>query len=346
VGTQVSGRIARLMADYNSPVHKGDILAEIDPELFVAAVEQSRAAETSAEGALAQAKAQAAFARRQCQRDKSLHEQKLLSEVDWDTACTTADVDEAAITSAEGSLAQAKASLRQAQVNLAYTTIRSPVDGTVISRAVDVGQTVAASLSTPTLFTIAQDLRAMQVDTNVAEGDVGKLTPGMVATFTVDAWPSEQFRGRVRQIRNAATTTSNVVTYDAVIDVPNPDLKLRPGMTANVSFVWAHADAVLRVSNAALRFRPETNPFGMGPPPMPGGGGPPIEKPKPTTPRGTRTVYVLRDRTMTPVTIQVGMTDGSFTEVRDGPLQVGDLTVTDADGLPDTKTGPRPGRFL
>ena len=157
---------------------------------------------------------------------------------------------------ARGSLAQAKAALSQAQVNLSMTSILSPTDGTVISRSVDVGQTVAASLSAPTLFVIAKDLREMQVDTSVAEADVGRLSPGMPATFTVDAFPGERFKGKVRQIRNAPQTVQNVVTYDAVIDVDNPDLKLRPGMTANVTFVAAEKDDVLRVPNAAMRFRP------------------------------------------------------------------------------------------
>ena len=195
---------------------------------------------------------------------------------------------------ARGAMAQAKAALSQAQVNLAYTKIVSPTDGVVISRNVDVGQTVAASLSAPTLFVIAKDLREMQVDTSVAEADVGKLQAAMSATFTVDAYPGERFRGKVRQIRNAAQTVQNVVTYDAVIDVDNSDLKLRPGMTANITFIAAEKDNVLRAPNAAMRFRPAAEIFAslgmpvpneaqaapprgdraVGGPPGGGGGGP------------------------------------------------------------------------
>ncbi len=156
----------------------------------------------------------------------------------------------------QGVLAQAEAALHQAEINLAYTSIHSPTDGVVISRNVDVGQTVAASLQAPTLFVIAEDLRKMQVDTSVAEADIGRLHDGMPATFTVDAYPGESFRGTVRQIRNAPQTVQNVVTYDAVIDIDNPELKLKPGMTANVTFVAAESNDVLRVPNAALRFRP------------------------------------------------------------------------------------------
>ena len=160
------------------------------------------------------------------------------------------------VTAARGNMEQAKASLHQAQVNLDYTTIVSPTTGVVISRSVDVGQTVAASLSAPTLFLIAEDLTKMQVDTSVAEADIGKLKPDMDATFTVDAYPSKQFKGKIRQIRNAPQTLQNVVTYDAVIDVSNPGLELRPGMTANVTFIYDHRDSALRVANAALRFQP------------------------------------------------------------------------------------------
>src|SRR5262249_20956640 len=166
----------------------------------------------------------------------------------------------ATIAAAEGQVARDRAALSSAQVNLQYTTITSPINGTVISRAVDVGQTVAASLQAPTLFTIAEDLHKMQIDTSVAEADVGKLDSGMNVTFTVDAFPNQPFKGAVRQIRNAATTVQNVVTYDAVIDVENPDLKLRPGMTANVTFVYADKQDALRIPNASLRFK------------MPGGG--------------------------------------------------------------------------
>jgi HlyD family secretion protein len=256
VGSQVSGRVAEIHVDFNSPVKKGQLIARIDPQLFDAAVQQARANLVAANGNLAKARAQAVDADRQAQRSAALAEQKLVAQADADTAQANADAARAQVAASEGAVAQAKAALNQAEVNLAYTRIVSPTDGVVISRNVDVGQTVAASLQAPTIFVIAEDLSRMQVDTNVAESDVGKLQAGMDATFTVDAYPGERFRGTVRQIRNAAQTVQNVVTYDAVIDVRNTELKLRPGMTANVSFVWAQRQDALRVPNAALRFRP------------------------------------------------------------------------------------------
>src|SRR5437867_2439965 len=256
VGSQVSGRIQALYADFNSTVKKGQVVARIDPQFFDAAVQQAKANLSAAEGNLARAKAQATDSQLQYQRAQALAKQNLVAQADLDTAKATADAAAATVKASEGALEQARAALQQAQINLAYTTIFSPTDGVVISRNVDVGQTVAASLQAPTLFTIAEDLRKMQVDSSVAEADVGKLRPGMDATFFVDAYPSERFTGVVRQIRNAPQTVQNVVTYDAVLDVSNPDLKLKPGMTANITFVTAERGDVLRVPNAALRFRP------------------------------------------------------------------------------------------
>jgi HlyD family secretion protein len=210
----------------------------------------------AADGSLQRARALAKDAERQAERARALADRSLLSPAERDTAQANAEALAAGVAAAEGTLAQARAALHQAEVNLGLTQIVSPIDGTIISRAVDVGQTVAASLQAPTLFTIAQDLAKMQVDTNVSEADVGKLQAGMRATFTVDAYPGERFVGTVRQIRNAPQTVQNVVTYDAVIDVANPELKLKPGMTATVSFVYAEREGVLRVPNRALRFRP------------------------------------------------------------------------------------------
>jgi HlyD family secretion protein len=256
VGTQVSGTIAALHADFNSTVKKGELVAKIDPRLFDAAVEQARANLAAAEGNYSKAKAQSVDAERQADRASTLLARKLIAQADSDTARSTADADAAAVDAAGGSVSQAKAQLHQAEVNLAYTDIRSPTDGTVIARNVDVGQTVAASLQAPVLFLIAEDLRKMQVDTSVAEADIGKLQPQTRASFTVDAYPNETFTGTVRQIRNSPQTVQNVVTYDAVIDVDNPDLKLKPGMTANCTFVYADKENVLRVPNAAMRFMP------------------------------------------------------------------------------------------
>jgi HlyD family secretion protein len=230
---------------------------------------------------------------------------------------------------------QAKASLQQAEVNLAYTNIISPTSGIVISRNVDVGQTVAASLQAPTIFVIAEDLAKMQVDTSVAEADVGRLRAGMEATFTVDAYPSETFKGVVRQIRNAPQTVQNVVTYDAVIDVDNPDLRLKPGMTANVTFVYGEKDDVLRVPNAAMRFRPPPDLLAQSGAAPAGGNraksGAGEGTRQPSTP-DRRTVWVLREEKPSPVRIRIGISDGSFTEVVEGEIKAGDVVITDAIG--------------
>jgi HlyD family secretion protein len=271
VGTQVSGTIQKLFVDFNSPVKKGQLIAKIDPQLIAASLEQARANFEAAQGNLLKAEAQERDAGRQFERSRGLLDRKLIAQADFDTSQANLEVAKGQTASARGSLAQAKAALYQAQVNLDMTRIVSPTDGTVISRSVDVGQTVAASLAAPTLFVIAKDLREMQVDTSVAEADVGKLSAGMAATFTVDAFPGERFRGTVRQIRNAPTTLQNVVTYDAVIDVANPELKLRPGMTANITFIAAEKDDVLRVPNAAMRFRPTPEIFAALGIPVPAG---------------------------------------------------------------------------
>jgi HlyD family secretion protein len=363
VGSQVSGRIQKLFADFNTPVKKGQLIAKIDPELFKAALDQSRANHVAAKADLTRARVQAAEAARQRDRTRSLAERKLVAQADLDTAQANAEAAQAAVEAAVGKVEQARAALQQAQVNLAYTNIVSPIDGTVISRSVDVGQTVAASLQAPTLFVIAEDLAKMQVDTSVAEADIGKLRPGMEAAFTVDAYAGKRFRGTVRQIRNAPQTVQNVVTYDAVVDVANPDLELRPGMTANVSFVFAERPDVLRVPNAALRFRPTpellaaqkrngtssaagtpsaapadgaaasggrgSGGAGRRSDGAPGEGAPPREREP-----DRRTVWVLRGDVPapTPVRIRTGVSDGSATEVLEGDLREGDLVVTDAAG--------------
>jgi HlyD family secretion protein len=346
VGSQVSGRISVINVDFNSPVKKGQIVAKIDPQLFAAAMENARANVVAAEGQLAQSKANAKNLDLQRERSRKLREQNLVAQADLDTAEAAADAAEANVHVQEGQLAQARAQLHQAQVNLDYTTIISPTDGTVISRAVDVGQTVAASLQAPTLFTIAQDLTKMQVDTSVAEADVGKLKPQMPSTFTVDAYPTERFHGMVRQIRNAPTTVQNVVTYDAVIDVDNTDLKLKPGMTANVTFVYAEKKDVLRVPNAAMRFKP---PAELLAPTAPSGGAAAAQRPTAGASGGSaapggaakhahggrggppdqKQVWVLRGERPTPVDVKVGVSDGTLSEIVEGDVKEGEEVVTD-----------------
>jgi HlyD family secretion protein len=256
VGSQVSGRIKTLNVDYNSRVTKGELLATIDTDLFKAAVDNARANKIAAEANLLGARVQAANAKLQFDRAQQLLTRGIVAQADYDTAKATYDGAVAAVSAAEGALEQTKAQLSQTELNLSYTPIVSPINGMVISRNVDIGQTVAASLQAPVLFLIAEDLRKMQVDTSVAEADVGKLRDGMAATFTVDAFPNDRFTGVIRQIRNNSTTVQNVVTYDAVIDVSNPELRLRPGMTATVTVVIAERTDALRVPNAALRYRP------------------------------------------------------------------------------------------
>ena len=380
VGSQVSGRIQALYADFNSTVKKGQVVARIDPQFFDAAVQQAKANLSAAEGNLARAKAQATDSQLQYQRAQALAKQNLVAQADLDTAKATADAAAATVKASEGALEQARAALEQAQINLAYTTIFSPTDGVVISRNVDVGQTVAASLQAPTLFTIAEDLRKMQVDSSVAEADVGKLRPGMDATFFVDAYPSERFTGVVRQIRNAPQTVQNVVTYDAVLDVSNPDLKLKPGMTANITFVTAERGDVLRVPNAALRFRPPPEMLarlspggaqartgaggaraGQGGQGRGGGGQGGFERGggggrgshgtgqgaggsrggDPVSP-DHKVVWVLRNDQPQPVPLRAGVSDGSLTEVAEGELREGDQVITGVSGG-SISSSPQPG---
>jgi HlyD family secretion protein len=348
VGSQVSGRIAMLAADFNSQVKKGQVIAKIDPELFKAALAQAQANYTAAKGNLAKAKAQAEDATRQAERAKQLADKNLIAAADRDTAVSTAAAAMAQVEASGGSVAQAQAALHSAQVNLNYTTIVSPIDGQVISRSVDVGQTVAASLQAPTLFTIAEDLKKMQVDTSVAEADVGKLQPGMPATFTVDAYPSQRFRGKVRQIRNAPQTVQNVVTYDAVIDVDNGELKLKPGMTANVTFTYEDKADVLRVPNVALRFRPpaELMPSASASSaPKPASAearGPGAGRRRAEGPTDSRTVWLLQGTTPTPRTVRVGVSDGTLTEIVEGDLKAGQLVLTGVASDPSAASTAKP----
>src|SRR5437763_650817 len=242
VGSQVSGNIQKLFVDFNSKVKAGDVVAQIDPALFKATV-------TQAEGDLASAQAALELAKINAGRTQALVAKQNSSQQDLDQAMASLHQAEANLTIKQGALDKAKA-------DLDHCTITSPVDGEVISRNVDVGQTVAASLQAPVIFTIANDLTKMQIDANVAEADVGVVAVAQNVDFTVDAFPNRTFHGKVVQVRNAPITVQNVVTYDTVIGVGNPDLKLKPGMTANVSIVIAHKDDVVQLKNAALRYRP------------------------------------------------------------------------------------------
>src|SRR3989441_6391573 len=247
VGSQVSGNIAKLFADFNSQVKAGDVVAQINPVLFQATV-------TQAEGDLANAQAALELAKVNATRIQELFAKKNSAQADVDQATANLHQAEANVKIKQGALDKAKA-------DLDHCRITSPVDGEVISRNVDVGQTVAASLQAPVIFTIANDLTKMQIDANVAEADVGAVTVDQIVDFSVDAFPSRTFHGKVVQVRNAPITVQNVVTYDTVIGVSNADLKLKPGMTANVAIIIAHKDNVLQLKNAALRYRPPEAPI-------------------------------------------------------------------------------------
>jgi HlyD family secretion protein len=359
VGSQVSGRIQELYADFNSKVKKGEKIAKIDPSLFQAAVVQAQANVTAARANVMRLEITAEDSERQAKRASEVFAQRLISETERDNAVATARAARASVEQARGQLAQAQAQLEQARTNLRYTDIVSPTDGVVISRAVNVGQTVAASLQAPVIFTIAQDLAKMEVHTNVAESDIGRLKPGMRVSFTVDAYPGEPFRGAIRDIRNAPQVVQNVVTYDAVIDVSNDDLKLKPGMTATVSVVTDRRSDVLAIPNAALRFRPEGAGAAPGPRNSQAGGGGPQSAAGGARQRGQggaggegrwrgdrsgeneeggppqaqkRTVFVLVNGEAVPREVTTGITDGRVTEVVDGDLKEGDNVIVSIAG--------------
>ena len=372
VGAQVSGRVVELHADFNDQVKKGQIIAKLDDVVLRSQVDQAAASLALAAANVNKAQVAVMDSERQLKRQKVLQDQQLVAGATVESAEVADATARAALLAAKATQTQASANLAQAKLSLAYATIYSPVDGVVLSRAVDVGQTVAASLQAPVLFTIAEDLARMQIDTAVAEGDVGRLVQGMKATFTVDAFPGRQFNGTVRQVRNAPTTTQGVVTYDAVIDVDNSDKALRPGMTANVTFVLAQVADAIKIPNAALRFKPTREQImavmaelgGRGPRAGSGGsggsggrrgsggaggsggsGGPRMIDGSSRASGAVvqkdlgdkKRVFKLVDGRPRPVLVKPGLTDGSSTQMIEGDLQPGDQLVTEILGAP---TGP------
>jgi len=376
VGSQVSGIISKLYADFNSQVKQGQLLAELDPTSFLQTVEQRQADVTKSRVDVANT--QLTF-----NRQKRLAAAGLIAQSDLDAA-------KAAYDASRAQLAQSQAALKQAQTNLGYAKIYSPVDGQVVARQYDVGQTVAASFSAPTLFTIAKDLTKMQVQADVDQSDIGQIKVGEPVRFTVDAYPDETFRGQISQVRLNATVTQNVITYPVIIEVPNPDLKLRPSMTADVTIAVATVRDVLRVPNAALRFRPETEAgnnkqgqqdagaarqSGQGSGGQQAGGGQGGQRQgrsgstgggwgggasggqgggRPRRQPG-QTVYVLAEgedgkSALRPVQVRTGITDGRYTQVVQvvsGALNPGDTVVTGVATVKvEQSTGNRPGAGL
>jgi len=256
VGTQVSGTVAWLGADFNSIVHKGQVIAKLDPSLFQTQVEQARANQAKVAADLDNAQVKVADAQQKYQRAKDLATKQLIAQSDLDAAKVAVDLAEATLRSIRAQVVQAQAAVNQAQLNLDHTIITAPIDGIVIGRSVDAGQTVAASLSSPTVFSIAADLSEMQINASIDESDIGRIRPAQRVMFQVDAYPAERFAGTVAQVRLQPSVIQNVTTYAVMINVPNAALKLKPGMTANVNIEIAAREDVVRVPNAALRFRP------------------------------------------------------------------------------------------
>ena len=334
VGTQVSGTIKTIYADFNSPVKNGQLIAQIDPATFEAQVEQARANLLYAKANLEKADASFIDAKRTMERNKALFSKDLIARSEVDTVETNYETAKAQINASKAQIAQAEASLKVAETNLRYTRIISPVNGIVVSRNVDVGQTVAASFQTPTLFTIAQDLTKMQIDTNVAEADIGKVKQVQDVEFTVDAYPSITFKGKVSQVRNAPINVQNVITYNAVILVSNPELKLKPGMTANVSIIILAKKDILRIPNAALRFSmPDKD----------------KDKNKKAQQKGPGQkgagVWIIEGGKPKRISVSTGVSDGSYTELISGEIKEGQEVIVESLTKAKQKSGTAPRMF-
>jgi HlyD family secretion protein len=316
LGTYVSGPITAIYKDYNAPVKKGQLIAKIDPRPYQATVDIARATLANSIAQLGKDEADLVYKKITYERNVELFKADAVPKDTVDSDYSAWQMDVAQVKLDHANIQQQTANLASAQINLNYTNIVSPVDGTVVSRNVDVGQTVAASFQTPTLFLIAQDLTKMQVDSNVSESDIGYVREGQKATFQVDAFPDRDFLGVVSQVRQAPITVQNVVTYDVVVSVENPELLLKPGMTANVNVVTAAKDKVVRVPIDALRFAPP--------------GEPPADSAAIDGAPGRQTrVWIEKSRKVSPVTITTGLSDGTWIEVAEGDVEPGDRVVTD-----------------
>ena len=354
VGSQVSGTIDRLFVDFNSMVKKNQLLATLDARLFQAQLEKADAGLASAVANVERTRVQLEDTERQVTRLRSLLEQKLIASSDVDTAAANRDAAAAQLSANRAGVLQARADRTLAATNLAFTKILSPIDGIVVSRAIDIGQTVAAAFQAPTLFTIANDLTKMQILANIDEADVGKVHEGQTASFTVDAYPGEQFNGKIRELRQAPTTIQNVVTYAAVIEAPNPDRKLRQGMTAAVTVIASRRDDVVRVPNAALRWKPaDFVPAESGKRGGPGGAAPGAkgdgakgDGAKPTPGVRVGRVFTLDSGKPVLVPLRLGISDGQRTEVIDGLAESDQVIIGEGGGAAKgPSAGPRRGPF-
>lgn len=326
VGAQVSGKITAVYVDYNSPVKKGQLLAEIDTSLFQANVDQQRANIQNAKAQLRKLEATMNYDKLMYQRYSNLLQKGYVSKAETDQLEATYKADLAGIAAQKAQIKEAEASYKTAASNLGYTKIVSPVDGVIISKNVEVGETVASSFQTPELFSVAQDLTQMQIETNVSEADIGNVSVGQEADYTLYGYPDETFKGQVNQVRLSSTTTSNVVTYTVVIAVDNEDLKLKPGMTANVSIIVQKKENILTAINPALKFTP----LGTD------------------TKYDTQGIWVLRNNKPERISIKTGISDESKTEIITDELKEGDMVIVakkGASGASSSK-GMRPPRFL
>jgi HlyD family secretion protein len=336
VGAQVSGRITQVHVDFNSQVKAGDVLAEIDPTLFGAQIDSNRAQLAAAAANVKRAESTIATAKQRVDRARKMVTDGIGSQADLDAAQGAYDVALADAAASRAQVAQINAQMKSSKTNLEYTRIFSPIDGIVVNRAIDPGQTVAASFQAPTLFVIAQDLRKMRVLADIDEADVGRLKEGMGADISVDAFPGETFKGSVSQVRYSPLNVSGVVTYAAVIAVDNPDVKLRPGMTATVTIRSAEAKSVTRVPNAALRFKPS--------PPVDKDGKKQPQEPLPPLAPQTGRVWIVTDETpgaekAEPRIVGTGITDGIHTVITE---DLGDAKVV-TDEADDAQGGKRRG---
>ncbi len=338
VGTQVSGIIKNLHADFNSVVKKGEVIAELDPAIFIAQLDQIKARLASAKANEERAKVTLANSRKAAARANELFSKNLISQSEKDTAQTNFDSDLAALNAAQAKIKEEEAAERLARLNLENIVITSPIDGIVISRNVEIGQTVAASLQAPTLFTIANDLSEMVIDTNVDEADIGRIDVGQPASLSVDTYPQDPFNGTVSKIYYQPSISQSVVTYNVVINVKNPGLKLRPGMTANVTIIAEQKDNVLKIPNAALRFRPPDLKEDPGKRKSLAGDLKGSESIHPLS-----TIWKFEKDILSPANVKLGISDGQYSEVISGDIKEGQEIAIEINK--STESSKRPAAF-